>query len=465
MCQRLRPARGLQQLADLALAEAGQLDRGPADPPQRLARGEQDEQAPARQPAGAVGQQPERRLVGPLDVVDHEHARHRPGRRGRERLPHAVEEARLRGRTVQRRGRGGAQIAQQPRRLAERALADRRHPCVVLAQPPAQRFDQRAVGERRLLLVGAPAQAPPRRAPAAPPPAPRPAASCRSPPRPRAARRARRPRSRRRRRAAPPTRAPARPAARAGAAPRRHHRRGGGRLQRPLADRLVQPRRLLQRRHAQLARQRAHALAVLGERRGAVALLRVEPDQRAVRRLVQRVELEPAPRHREVARRLDQARQHQRQLAPQPVGLGALPVLERGRVAQPEALEEVAAEHGRRVAPPAPRPRRPGSVDIDPQPGAAHERDAVARRVDEVGADRGAQRRQRPPQRPARVLGVVLGPQQLGQHVARPRAGRRAPGPPAARPPCGCRTPRPRRPARPAGDPAALRRPAPPRAP
>ena len=82
----------------------------------------------------------------------------RPGRGGGERLPHAVEEARLRGGTVERRGRGDAEIGQQPRGLAQRAVGDAGDPGVVVAQAPPQRLDERPVGERGLLLVGAAAE-------------------------------------------------------------------------------------------------------------------------------------------------------------------------------------------------------------------------------------------------------------------------------------------------------------------
>jgi hypothetical protein len=43
----------------------------------------------------------------------------------------------------------------------------------------------------------------------------------------------------------------------------------------------------------------------------------------------------------------------------------------------------------------------------------------IARRLDRVGADDAAQGRERAPQRAARVLGVVLRPEQFGQDVAR----------------------------------------------
>ena len=140
-----------------------------------------------------------------------------------------------------------------------------------------------------------------------------------------------------------------------------------------------------------------------------------------MRGLVERVELEPALRDRHVAGRLHQPRQHRRELAPQRVRLGALPVLELGRVAEPEALQELPAEQRRGARHVAVLGERAEAVDVDGEPGPADEADLVAGGVDEVGADGRAQRRQRPPQRAPRVLRVVLGPQQLGEHVARTR--------------------------------------------
>ena len=138
--------------------------------------------------------------------------------------------------------------------------------------------------------------------------------------------------------------------------------------------------------------------------------------------LVERVELEPAAREREVAGRLDVPREHGRELAPQRVGLAALPVLEGRRVAQPEALEQLAAELRDRRLEVAGRGERPEAVDVDLERRAADEAHAVAGRVHRLRPDRRAQRRERAPQRAAGVLGVVLGPQQLGEHVARARA-------------------------------------------
>ena len=210
--------RRAEQLADLVLAQPVQPDDGRRRPPQRRARGQQHEQAAPAEPAQPVGEQAERGLVGPLDVVDHQQPRDRPGRGGGERLPHAVEEPRLRGRPVERRGRGGAEVGQQPRRLAQRAVADagrptsrRRAAAAAAPRPPARTRARPPPRRRGRRAPRRPARARTRRAP-------RPAASCRSPPRPPAAPRRRRRRCRRRRRAAPPIRGRGRPAARAAAA-------------------------------------------------------------------------------------------------------------------------------------------------------------------------------------------------------------------------------------------------------
>ncbi len=184
----------------------------------------------------------------------------------------------------------------------------------------------------------------------------------------------------------------------------------------------------MKRRDAQLARERAHALPVLLERGRAVAAQRVQPDHGAVSGLVQRVEVEPAAgvreRGRPVARRLarlHEPAEHRGELASQPVRLAALPVLERGRVPEAEALEEVAPEHGGGLLERIRGRERAEAVDVDRQRGAAHQRHPLPGRLDRVGPDRPSQRRERAPERAARMLGVVVGPQQLGEDVTRAR--------------------------------------------
>ena len=96
-----------------------------------------------------------------------------------------------------------------------------------------------------------------------------------------------------------------------------------------------------------------------------------------------------------------------------------------GAVAQREALQESRRRTARRPcrAPRATRRaasarNRATSSSSRPSPQG----DAVARRIDQLRADRPAQGRQRAPQRAARALAVVRGPQQLAQRFARPRA-------------------------------------------
>ena len=379
------------------------------------------EQSAAREPPQPVGEQAERRVVGPVHVIHEQHSRYGPGRGGVDRRPDTVEKARLGGRAVERRRRSGADLSEQARRLRERALRHRRRPILVLAQPPAQRVDHRAVGQRGLLLEGAAREH--RRAPLA-----RVRQQLLGQPRLPDARlaldhghatvaRDARPEIQQRR----PLILAADERGGRQRAPRPHGRRAR-RLQRALADRLIELGRLGQRRHPQLARERAHAIAILGERGGAIALRGVDPDQCAVGRLVERVELEPAAGMGELPGRLGQPRQHCGQLASQRVGLATLPVLEGGRIAKPEALEEVAAKALGRGLQPSRRGVGAEAIDVDLEPGPAHERHVIARRLDRAGADGAAQRRERAPQRAARVLGVVPRPEQLGQDVARPWA-------------------------------------------
>jgi hypothetical protein len=394
---------------------------------------QEHEQRPAGWPPQAVCEQPERSLVGPLHVVEQQDARRGPGGRRRQHLPHAVQEARLRARAVERRRRRQPrarlrQRAHEPRGLAQRTVAHGVQPARVLEQPAAQRLRHRAVGERRLLLVSAPGQ---RRGAARPcvreqllgePRLADPRLSLddrdravaadrlvgleqRLPVRLPAHERLRRSRTRGERRA--------------------HGRRGD----RALADRLVQPCRLLERRHPELTRQRADALPVLVERRRAVAAQGVQAHQAPVGGLVQRVELEHPPRVADpvavLAGRLGgvgQARERGGQLALERARLRALPVVVAGRVTQPEALHELAAEQLRRAREVALGRQRAEAVHVDVDAAVPHQPHAVTPGLDRLGADRAAQRGQRPPQRAARVLRVVLGPQQLGQRVARARA-------------------------------------------
>ena len=182
--------------------------------------------------------------------------------------------------------------------------------------------------------------------------------------------------------------------------------------------------------HAELLAERPHAVAVLRERRGAVAVERVQPDQLAVGRLVQRVEREPAARVRgspavlaALGQRPHEPPERRAELALQRVGLAHVPGVEAAgcragrspraaRRGRPRRRLELAGVAGRR----APGTRRTSTS------APVAQRDAVARGVDPLLADRLAQRRQRAPQRPARVLGILVRPQQLAQRLARARA-------------------------------------------
>ena len=165
-----RVALGADQLGDLVAAQpvepehgggtrAGRLgDDAPERRLERRAPREQHERRAPVEPAQPVGEQGERGVVGPLEVVDEQHA---SGGRGRERLPHAVEEAHLRGGAVERRGLGQAgprlgERGDQPGRLGERPRRGVLDPALAIAHPRLERLDQRAVRQPGLLLVRAP---------------------------------------------------------------------------------------------------------------------------------------------------------------------------------------------------------------------------------------------------------------------------------------------------------------------
>jgi hypothetical protein len=302
-----------------------------------------------------------------VHVIHEQHARYGPRRGGGHRRPHTVEKSRLGGRSVQRWRRFGADLSKHARRLRERALRDRRRPTVVLAQPPAQCVDHRAVGQCRLLLERAAGEH--RRTPFA-----RVRQQLLGQPRLPDARlafdhgHATVPRDLR------PEIQQRRPLiltadeGRGRQRPSRPHGRRVRHLQSALADRFIEHGRLGQRRHPQLARERAHAIAILGDRGSAVAQRGVDPDQCAVGRLVERVELEPAAGVDELPGRLDQPPQHCGQLASQRVGLATLPVFEGGRIAQPEALEELPVKALGRGLQSSRRGVGAEAIDVDLQP-------------------------------------------------------------------------------------------------
>ncbi len=149
-----------------------------------------------------------------------------------------------------------------------------------------------------------------------------------------------------------------------------------------------------------------------------------------MRRLVERVDLEPAARMADGAgvvgpRRagLDQALEHGAELAAQGLGLEQLPVLEGGAIAHREALEQVAAEEreGLLELPlgGSGRGQGPEPVHVDLEVRSAHEGHPLPGGLDVLLADRLAQGRERPPQGPAGVLGVAVGPHQIRERIAR----------------------------------------------
>ena len=108
------------------------------------------------------------------------------------------------------------------------------------------------------------------------------------------------------------------------------------------------------------------------------------------------------------------------QLARERCRLERLPVVERSAVAQAEAREKRSALQGRcllelREVVAGREPAELVDVDEDTVP---LERDRVARDGEPALAECRAQRRERSPQRRARSVGRVLGPQKLGQDVA-----------------------------------------------
>ena len=173
--------------------------------------------------------------------------------------------------------------------------------------------------------------------------------------------------------------------------------------------------------------QGADALAVLRERGSPLAARAVELDQPPVRRLVERIEREPAAGVLDRARMaparaeaLGEPVEDGAELARERPRLERLPVVERSAVAEPEAGEEGAAlqrrgllELGEVVA-----AREPAElVDVE-RHAVPLERDRVARDGEPAAAERRAERRERPPQRRAGAVGRVLRPQELRERVA-----------------------------------------------
>ena len=150
-------------------------------------------------------------------------------------------------------------------------------------------------------------------------------------------------------------------------------------------------------------------------------------------RLVERIELEPALGVRNGLhvlaashKLLHQALQRRGELTLERPLLGDLPVVEVGAVTEREPLEEAAGEEGNRLAQHVARRticrELAKALDVQLKAAPSSQGDAVAGRLDPLLADRLAQRRQRAPERAARVLGIMTRPQQLAERLARPRA-------------------------------------------
>src|SRR5207244_8230142 len=90
-------------------------------------------------------------------------------------------------------------------------------------------------------------------------------------------------------------------------------------------------------------------------------------------------------------------------LGPQRVGLGGLPVVERGAVAEREALQEIAPIELRRLREPALTDRVTELEHVDPQILAV-EVDRLALRLEPPIPERSTQHRERPTQRAAGLL-------------------------------------------------------------
>ena len=211
------------------------------------------------------------------------------------------------------------------------------------------------------------------------------------------------------------------------------------------AHRLVQRGGLLQRRHPELAGQGPDALAVLVQGPGPVARAGEQPDRRLVGGLLQRLEREPpagdAQRAGQVTGGLPVRRQpgqDRDELLPDGVRLALHPGLEPRGVPHHEALEQLAAGGLGGLLEPALRrqPAEPQHVDVEP----GRQRHLVASGHDGVGTEGRAEGGQRATQCTAGVGEVLVGPEQVGDGVARARGSPTAPAGRGRRPPCGCRT-------------------------
>jgi len=186
----------------------------------------------------------------------------------------------------------------------------------------------------------------------------------------------------------------------------------------------------------ELPLEHAHAELVLAQRRRVVAPARVQPHERAMRRLVERIEGEDAPpdleRARDVARvrvPREHARERAAHEAAQTLPLGGHPLLEPGLVER-EPVEEIAAVE---LDPALERVRRPGreaaleARDVGAD-GGGRQRDGVAPDLEIGGGavrERAADQEERLPQAVARVAVVDVAPEEGRQLFARVRLAQR----------------------------------------
>ena len=217
---------------------------------------------------------------------------------------------------------------------------------------------------------------------------------------------------------------------------------------------------LLGRRDAELAMEDPDAVAVLRERRGALAARAVERDQPSVRGLVERVERETPSRMLDRAQRVaagsaavGEPVEDAAELPRERCGAERLPVVEDGAVAQPEAGEERAAVQRRRSLEIRELVARREAVKLLEIELPTLERDRVPRDRHPAAAERRAQRRERPAERRARAIGsrspATEAPRASRDCGRRPRRRdtRATPSPCACPRPAG-RRPRARRAAR-----------------
>ena len=199
-------------------------------------------------------------------------------------------------------------------------------------------------------------------------------------------------------------------------------------------DLLVEGLRLRLGLDAELAAEHAHAVLVVAQRRAAPTEIRVQPHQRAVHRLLQRVQRQQPQRrlHRGLRRTRptlprEQLRESFERHLAQPLALPQQPLLERCFVHR-EPAEQIALVERRR--PLQRRRRRLPHEALERRGVHLHRRRVQGQRVAVLphrrdGADRLADREQRLAQARARRLLADAAPEQARELVARVRPAER----------------------------------------